>query len=46
MHFDAVFFGSIISVVIAVVIFVYLGFKVVKLMNEDAARNKDGGEQT
>ena len=46
MHFDAVFFGSIVSVVIAVVIFVYLGFKVVKLMNEDAARNKDGGEQT
>jgi len=46
MHFDAVFFGSIISVVIAVVIFVYLGFKVVKLMNEDAARNKDRGEQT
>jgi len=43
MHFDAVFFGSIISVVIAVVIFVYLGFKVVKLMNEDAARNKDRG---
>jgi ABC-type phosphate transport system permease subunit len=45
MHFDAVFWGSIISVIIAIVIFVYLGFKVVKLMNEDAERNKSGGEQ-
>jgi hypothetical protein len=43
MHLDAVFWGSIISVVIAVVIFIYLGFKVVKLMNEDAERHK--GEQ-
>lgn len=43
MHLDAVFWGSIISVVIAVVIFVYLGYKVVKLMNEDAERHK--GEQ-
>lgn len=33
MHLDAVFWGSIISVLIAVVIFVYLGFKVVKLMS-------------
>lgn len=40
MHLDAVFWGSIISVVIAVVIFIYLGFKVVKLMNEDAERHK------
>jgi hypothetical protein len=46
MHLDAVFWGSIISVVIAVVIFVYLGFKVVKLMNEDAQRHKNGGEQS
>jgi hypothetical protein len=40
MHLDAVFWGSIISVVIAVVIFIYLGFKVVKLMNADAERHK------
>jgi ABC-type phosphate transport system permease subunit len=45
MHLDAVFWGSIVSVVIAVVIFVYLGFKVVKLMNEDAQRNQSGGEK-
>jgi hypothetical protein len=45
MHLDGVFWGSIISVVIAVAIFVYLGFKVVKLMNEDAQRNQSGGEQ-
>lgn len=45
MHFDAVFWGSIISVLIAIVIFVYLGFKVVKLMNEDAERHKSGGGQ-
>jgi ABC-type phosphate transport system permease subunit len=46
MHLDAVFWGSIISVLIAIVIFVYLGFKVVKLMNEDAERHKGGGEQS
>jgi len=40
MHLDAVFWGSIISVLIAIVIFVYLGFKVVKLMNLDAERHK------
>lgn len=45
MHLDAVFWGSILSVIIAIVIFVYLGFKVVKLMNDDAARNQSGGEQ-
>jgi hypothetical protein len=45
MHLDAVFWGSIVSVVIAVVIFVYLGFKVVNLMNNDAQRNQSGGEQ-
>ncbi|MFE8035473.1 hypothetical protein [Thiohalocapsa marina] len=42
MHLDAVFWGSIISVIIAVAIFIYLGFKVVKLMNDDAERNKTG----
>ena len=41
MHLDAVFWGSIISVVIAVVIFIYLGFKVVKLMNADAERHNN-----
>ncbi|WP_295539983.1 hypothetical protein [uncultured Thiohalocapsa sp.] len=46
MHLDAVFWGSIISVVIAVVIFIYLAFKVVKLMNADAERHKSGGEQS
>ncbi|MCG6942189.1 MAG: hypothetical protein LJE69_13170 [Thiohalocapsa sp.] len=46
MHFDAVFWGAIVSVAIAVVIFVFLAFKVVKLMNEDAARHKAGGEQS
>jgi ABC-type phosphate transport system permease subunit len=45
MHLDAVFWGSIISVAIAVVIFIYLGFKVVKLMNEDAERHKNGEQQ-
>jgi hypothetical protein len=36
MHFDAVFWGAILSVAIAVAIFVFLAFKVVKLMNRDA----------
>jgi large-conductance mechanosensitive channel len=40
MHLDAVFWGSIISVLIAVVILIYLVFKVIKLMNEDAERHK------
>ena len=40
MNIDAVVLGSIISVVIAVIIFVYLGFKVVKLMNADAEQHK------
>ena len=41
MHFDAVFWGSIISVVIAVVIFVFLVFKVKALMNKDAEAHKN-----
>lgn len=45
MHFDAVFWGSIISIGIAVAILVYLVFKVIKLMNEDAARHEGGSEQ-
>jgi hypothetical protein len=45
MHLDAVFWGSIISVGIAVVIFIYLGYKVVQLMNQDAERHKNGEQQ-
>lgn len=41
MHLDAVFWGSIISVVIAVVIFVFLVFKVKALMNKDAEAHKN-----
>jgi len=40
MHLDAVFWGSIISVALAVIIIGYLVFKVIKLMNEDAERHK------
>jgi large-conductance mechanosensitive channel len=40
MHLDAVFWGSIISVAIAIFIIIYLVYKVIKLMNEDAARHK------
>lgn len=40
MHLDAVFWGSIISVVLAVIIISYLVFKVIRLMNEDAERHK------
>lgn len=40
MHYDAVFWGSIISVAIAVVIFVYLIFKVKALMDKDAESHK------
>ena len=41
MHFDAVFWGSIISVLIAIVIFVFLVFKVKALMNKDAEAHKN-----
>jgi hypothetical protein len=40
MHFDAVFWGSILSVAIAILIIIYLVYKVIKLMNEDAAKHK------
>jgi hypothetical protein len=36
MHFDAVFWGAILSVALAIVILLFLAFKVVKLMNRDA----------
>ncbi len=39
MNGDAVFWGSIISVVICVVIIVYLGFKVGKLIKSDADKH-------
>lgn len=45
MHLDVVLWGSVISVLIAVGIFIYLGFKVVKLMNEDAERHKKEAQQ-
>lgn len=41
MHFDAVFWGSIISVVIAVVVFVFLLFKIKALMKKDAEAHKN-----
>jgi hypothetical protein len=41
MHYDAVFWGSIISVAIAVIIIVFLGFKVKKLINQDAESHKN-----
>jgi uncharacterized membrane protein YkvI len=40
MHYDAVFWGSIISVVIATVIFIFLGFKIKALMDKDAESHK------
>jgi hypothetical protein len=41
MHLDAVFWGSIITVVIAVVIVIFLGFKVKALINKDAEAHKN-----
>ncbi|MEA3640301.1 MAG: hypothetical protein VBE63_10190 [Lamprobacter sp.] len=40
MHLDAVFWGSIISVGLAIIIIGYLVFKVIRLMHEDAERHK------
>jgi len=40
MNQDAVFWGSIISVVIAIIVFGFLVFKVVSLMNQDSEKNK------
>jgi hypothetical protein len=39
MNGDAVFWGSIISVAICVVIIVFLGFKVKALMDSDAKKH-------
>jgi hypothetical protein len=40
LTWDAVTWMSIAMVVIAIVIFIFLGFKVMKLMNQDAEKNK------
>lgn len=40
LHLDAVFWGAILSVLFAIVIFVYLSYKVMKLMKADAARHQ------
>jgi hypothetical protein len=40
MHLDAVFWGSIISVVIAAVVFVFLVFKIKALIKRDAEAHK------
>ncbi|MCG6862722.1 MAG: hypothetical protein LJE70_15810 [Chromatiaceae bacterium] len=40
LTWDAVTLMSILMVVIAIVIFVFLGFKVVALMNRDSAAHK------
>ncbi len=44
MHLDAVFWGSIISVGIAVIIIAYLVWKVIRLMNQDAERHRHEGQ--
>lgn len=40
MHWDAVTIGSIVAVVIAVIIFLFLSFKVNSLMKSDAEKHK------
>jgi 4-amino-4-deoxy-L-arabinose transferase-like glycosyltransferase len=40
MHFDAVFWGAILSVLLALVILIFLVYRVVKLMNRDAEAHK------
>lgn len=40
MHFDAVFWGAILSVALAIVILLFLAFKVMKLMNRDAREHR------
>jgi len=39
MNGDAVFWGSIVSVVVCIVIVVFLGFKVKNLIKSDAERH-------
>lgn len=40
MNGDAVFWGSIVTVVISVVIVIFLGFKVNRLIKSDAEKHK------
>ncbi len=40
MHLDAVFWGSIASVAIAAVVFIFLMFKIKSLMDKDAASHR------
>jgi hypothetical protein len=40
MHWDAVTIGSIASVIVAIIIIVFLAFKVSALMKSDAEKNK------
>jgi hypothetical protein len=40
MNYDAVAIGSVLSVIIAIVVFVFLWVKVRKLMDQDADQNK------
>jgi hypothetical protein len=40
MHWDAVTIGSIASVVVAIVIFVFLAYKVTALIKSDAEKHK------
>lgn len=37
-NYDAVMIGSIASVVVAIIVFVFIGWKVMKLMNEDSKK--------
>lgn len=45
MNLDAVFWGSLISVVVAAVIFIYLGSRVVKSMNADNGPHENQAPQ-
>ena len=40
MHWDAVTIGSIASVIVAIIIIVFLAFKISALIKSDAEKNK------
>ena len=40
MHWDAVTIGSIASVIVAIIIIVFLGFKISALIKSDAEKHK------
>jgi hypothetical protein len=42
MNWDPVMWMSILMVIIAIIIIIYLGFKVKALMNQDAEAHKKG----